>query len=379
MKKKLLSMVVLATLSLTSLVGCGSQKSEDEILIGGIGPLTGDASSYGTSVKNGAELFLDEYNANGGFDGKKIKLLFEDDEADATKALNAYDKLVNKEEVSMVFGAVTSGSSTAIADRAKSDQIPMISPTATEPNITKKGGEYVFRGCYIDSLQGETLSKYAIEDLSAKKASILYNVSSDYSKGIAETFKKKFEAAGGEVVSFDSYNSGDKDFSAQLTKIKNLNPDVLVLPDYYDTVGLITDQARTAGITAQFLGGDGWDSPKLFEIGGDSVEGAIFVNHYSPEDESEDVQKFVKSYKEKYNADPDAFAALSYSTLQVLTKAIESAGSTDADAVKDALAKTDLDTITGHVTFDKNRNPIKSVSVIKIQDGKQTLVKKINP
>ncbi len=383
MKKRLLGGILALSMLTMGLVGCGNgQGSSDdagEIVIGAIGPLSGAASTYGQSVKNGAQVFLDKVNANGGIDGKQVVLKFEDDEADPTKSINAYDKLVNQDGVKLLLGPVTSGAANAVGPNATADGVPMITPSGTETNLTTTGGEYVFRTCYIDATQGEVISKYASENLGAKTMAILYNKDSDYSIGIAEAAKAQFESNGGTVVEYISYNDGDKDFSAQLTNIKSSNPDVLVLPDYYSVVPVIADQARKIGIASQLMGGDGWDSPELVKIGGDAVEGAVFVNHYSPDDSDPEVQEFVNSYKEKYGETPDAFAALSYSTLQLFEEAITKAGSTDGEAVKDALKNIDVDTISGNIRFDENRNPQKSVSIIKIENGEAKLETKVNP
>ena len=383
MKKRLLKGVLAVSILAMGLVGCGSgQSSEnggDEIVIGAIGPLSGAAATYGQSVKNGAQIFLDKVNANGGINGKQVVLKFEDDEADPTKAINAYDKLINQDGVKLLLGAVTSGSANAVGPNATADGIPMITPSGTETNLTTTGGEYVFRTCYIDSTQGKVIAKYATENLKAKTIAILYNKDSDYSIGVAEAAKEQFEANGGKVVEYLSYNDGDKDFSAQLTNIKSSNPDVLVLPDYYSVVPVIADQARKIGITSQLMGGDGWDSPELVKIGGDAVEGALFVNHYSPDDSDPEVQEFVNSYKEKFGQTPDAFAALSYSTLQLFEEAITNAGSTDGEVVRDAIKNINVDTISGNIKFDENRNPQKSVSIIKIVNGEAKLETKVNP
>ena len=383
MKKRLLRGVLAVSILAMGLVGCGSGQSsengEDEIVIGAIGPLSGAAATYGQSVKNGAQIFLDKVNANGGINGKQVVLKFEDDEADPTKAINAYDKLINQDGVNLLLGAVTSGSANAVGPNATADGIPMITPSGTETNLTTTGGEYVFRTCYIDATQGEVIAKYATENLKANTMAILYNKDSDYSIGVAEAAKEQFEANGGKVVEYLSYNDGDKDFSAQLTNIKSSNPDVLVLPDYYSVVPVIADQARKIGITSQLMGGDGWDSPELVKIGGDAVEGALFVNHYSPDDSDPEVQEFVNSYKEKFGQTPDAFAALSYSTLQLFEEAITNAGSTDGEAVRDAIKNINVDTISGNIKFDENRNPQKSVSIIKIVNGEAKLETKVNP
>lgn len=383
MKKRLLGGILAISMLTMGLVGCGngqgSSGDSDEIVIGAIGPLSGGASTYGQSVKNGAQIFLDKVNANGGIDGKQVVLKFEDDEADPTKAINAYDKLVNQDGVGLLLGPVTSGAANAVGPNATADGVPMITPSGTETNLTTTGGEFVFRTCYIDATQGQVIAKYSTENLGAKTMAVLYNKDSDYSIGIAEAAKTQFESNGGKVVEYVSYNEGDKDFSAQLTNIKGSNPDVLVLPDYYSVVGVIADQARKIGITSQLMGGDGWDSPELVKIGGDAVEGAFFVNHYSPNDTDEAVQEFVNSYKEKYGQTPDAFAALSYSTLQLFEEAITKAGSTDGEAVKEALKNIEGETISGNIKFDENRNPQKSVSIIKIENGEAKLETKVNP
>ena len=372
MKKNLLSGFIASVMAVTLLTGCGgastnSSSNENVIKIGSIGPLSGSASTYGVSVKEGAQLLEKEVNNAGGIDGKQVQFIFEDDQATADSAMQAFNKLVHDEKVSAILGPVTSGSTLAVAPNATSSKIPLITPTSTEPTITSVGGEYVFRGCFIDSFQGESLAKYAKDTLGKKTAAILYNASSDYSKGIADSFKKTFEANGGEVGEFLTYSSDkDTDFNAQLTKIKNLNPDILVLPDYYNVVGLIAKQARGMGIESQFLGGDGWESEDLAKIGGDAVTGSIYINHYYSGDTDENVQSFVENYKKEYNKEPDCFAALGYDSAKILVEAIKTAGSTDADAIKSALANTQLDSVTGNIKFNDERTAIKSAVLIKV-------------
>lgn len=380
MNKKIFSTILLSIMTLTFFSGCSSSSNDSDIIkIGGIGPLSGDAATYGTSVKEGAELYLEEINNNGGIDGKKIKLIFEDDQADPNSAKQAFNKLVDKDGVCSILGAVTSGATLAIAPDTTNKNIPMITPSATEPTITKVGGEFMFRGCFIDSFQGEILARYAKDTLDKKTAAVLYNAGSDYSKGIADAFKKEFEDNGGKVVQFLSYNDGDTDFKAQLTKINSSSPEVLILPDYYNVVGLIAKQAREMGIDSQFLGGDGWESEDLIKIGGDAIDGALYINHYFSEDDTEVVKNFVTSYKEKYNKEPDAFAALGYDTFKCLVTAIDDADSTDPKKIRDALSKVTLDSVTGSISFDENRSAIKSACIIKINGDKKVLADKVNP
>ncbi|MGL5352222.1 MAG: ABC transporter substrate-binding protein [Clostridium sp.] len=378
MKKRLLACVIAGTMAISVLAGC-SKEDDKTIQIGGIGPLTGPASTYGQSVKEGAELYVEEINNAGGVLGKQVELSFEDDQADPNVSIQAFNKLVDNDKVVAVLGPVTSGAATAVAPNATTKEIPLITPTGTEPNITKVGGEFTFRGCFVDSFQGEILAKYAKENLGKKTAAVLYNAGSDYSKGIAESFKKDFEAKGGQVTDYLSYNDKETDYNAQLTKIKASNPDVLVLPDYYNVVGLIASQARDKGITAQLLGGDGWESEELATIGKDAVNGALYINHYYSADKDESVKKFVDSYKAKYNKEPDAFAALAYDSMKVLLKGIEDAGSTDGVAVKDSLKKVELTSVTGNIKFNSERSAIKSASIIKVNGDKKELVDKVNP
>ncbi|AWK50225.1 ethanolamine utilization protein EutJ [Clostridium beijerinckii] len=386
MKKTLLSGVLASVMSMTLLAGCGgdtgsstSGATGDVIKIGSIGPLSGAAATYGVSVKEGAELLQKEVNDAGGINGKKIQFIFQDDQADPNSAMQAFNKLVDDEKVCAILGGVTSGATLAIAPNATSRQIPMITPTGTEPSITKVGGEYMFRGCFVDSFQGEVLAKYSSETLKSKTAAVLYNSGSDYSKGIADSFKTKFEATGGTIGEFLTYNDKDTDFKAQLTKIKSLNPDILVLPDYYNVVGLIAKQARGMGIQSQFLGGDGWESEELTKIGQDSVNGALYINHYYSADTDTAVKSFVDSYKKEYNKEPDAFAALSYDTSKILVKAIEKTGKTDGAAIKDALAGMEMTSVTGNIKFNSDRSAIKSAAIIKVDGDKKVLAGKVNP
>ena len=380
MKKKLLSGLVALMMSTSVLVGCGSSGSDNEVIkIGGIGPLTGSASTYGNSAKEGADLFIKEINDAGGINGKKIELIFEDDQATPDGAMQAFNKLVDKDGVSAILGGVTSGATLAIAKNSTERQIPMITPTGTEPSITNEGGDFMFRGCFIDSFQGEILAKYTTDNLNKKTAAVLYNAGSDYSIGIAKAYKETLEKNGGTVVEYLSYNDGDTDFKAQLTKIKGSNPDVIVLPDYYNVVGLIAKQARDISITSQFLGGDGWESEELVEIGGEAVDGALYINHYYSGDTSEIVKNFVESYKKEYNKEPDAFAALAYDSARVLVEAIKNADSTDGTAIKDELAKIEVESVTGKISFNEERSAIKGAAVIKLEGENKILADKLNP
>ena len=384
MKKKLLCGILASAMAFSVLAGCGGNSeggADSEVIkIGGIGPLSGPNSTYGISVKEGADLLAEEINAAGGINGKKVEFIFEDDQSDNTVAALAFNKLVDKDGVCAILGGVTSGTTLAIAPNSTNKKIPMITPTGTEPTITNVGGDFMFRGCFVDSFQGEILAKYTKEKLGKTTAAVLYNSSSDYSKGIANAYKETLEKNGGQVVEFLSYSSDkETDFKAQLTKIKSANPEVIVLPDYYNVVGLIAKQARDMGITSQFLGGDGWESEELTKIGGTAVDGAIYINHYYAEDTDENVKSFVDSYTKKYNKTPDCFAALSYDTAKILVKAIEKANSTDGTAIRDALAGMEINSVTGNIKFNEERSAVKSAAIIKINGDKKELNDKVNP
>ena len=254
----------------------------------------------------------------------------------------------------------------------------MISPTSTNPKVTQVG-DFIFRACFIDPFQGTVGAKFAFDELKAKKAACLFDVGNDYTKGLSEFFKAKFTALGGEVTGFEGHATGTTDFKAQLTKILATKPEVLYVSDYYNDAALIAKQARELGFKGPLIGGDGWDSPKLVEVGGSAVEGCFFTNHYAKDDTRPMVQDFVKKYKAKYNADPDALACLAYDATNLMLDAVKRAGKPDGSAIRDALKTTDMSVVSGQVKFDADRNPIKSAVIIEIKGGKQVFRASVNP
>lgn len=355
------------------LTGCGDsnvQQDNSSIKIGGMGPLTGSAAIYGTSIENGAKLAFEEINSNGGVLGKKLEYISLDEKADPIEAVNAYNKLIDS-GVSAIIGSVTSKSTLAVAEIASQDGIPMITPTATQIDITKEGSS-VFRTCFTDPYQGSVLAKFSKDKLNAKTAAILVNTSSDYSDGITKAFIAQANKEGITIVAKEGYSENDKDFKAQLTKIKGENPDVLMIPEYYEQSALIATQAREVGIKSTFIGPDGWDGiiKALDPSAYTTVDNSYFTNHYSSEDQNKRLQAFLTKYRDTYKEEPTAFSALAYDTVYVLKSAIESANSVDKNELVEAIKKTDLDGITGHLTFDKNNNPVKAVTLIKVKDGK---------
>lgn len=351
----------------TATAGAGTDANT--IKIGAMGPLTGSLAIYGVTATNGTKLAIDEINKNGGILGKQIELNLLDEKGDTTEAVTAYNKLVDWGMVALI-GDITSKPSMAVAELAATDQIPMITPTGTQFDITAAGPN-IFRVCFTDPYQGEVLATLASDKLKAKTAAVFVNNSSDYSDGVAKAFIQKAEEKGIQIVAKEGYSDGDKDFKAQLTKLIPLNPDVIVVPDYYEPDALIASQAREIGLKSQFIGPDGWDGVvKAVDVSSHNVlEGALFTNHYSVDDSSEKVQNFVKAYKETYKEDPSAFSALSYDAVYMLKDAMEAAGSTDKEAVTKALREISFDGVTGKLTFDENNNPVKAVTIMKVTNG----------
>ena len=360
--------------------GC-AKKESDHFVIGGIFPLSGPVAVYGNEARNGVELAVLEINAAGGIGGKQIKLISEDDEGNPEKTVNVYKKLTTKDGVKVIIGSLTSGATAAITSLAQAQKVVLLAPAATLPSITD-AGDFIFRACFIDPFQGTVGGKFTAENLGKKRAAVLYNITNDYSVGLYENFKIAFEKAGGSLCAAESYSDGDKDYRAQLTKIKNAAPDVVYLPDYYGTVALIAKQLREQGIDTAMVGGDGWGG--LMENAGDEVVNGFYSDHYAADSTDEKVTQFVDSYKKMYKTTPVSFAALAYDCVYLLKDAAERASSaSDTTSLKEALEKTNGSYVTGNLTFDEKQNPIKSAVMMEIvkKDGKLTAVYKaaVNP
>lgn len=346
----------------------------DTIKVGVYGDLTGQTSSFGQSTINGIRLAVDEINAAGGVNGKKITLISEDDQGRPEQAKTVMSKLINQDKVQAVLGEVASSNSLAAAPVAQEARIPMITPSSTNPKVTEVG-DYISRVCFIDPFQGSVMAKFAANTLKAKTAAIIGDVQSDYSKGLTEFFTKEFTKLGGKVVAEQKYAQTDPDFKAQLTAIRNTNPDVIYIPGYYGQVAIIAKQARELGMNMPLLGGDGWDSPELWKLGGDALKNAYISNHYSAENPAPEIQNFVKAYQAKYNVVPDALAALAYDAAKVLADAIKRAGGTDSAKLRDAINATkDFKGVTGSITLDANRNAIKPAVILELNPSASKFV-----
>ncbi|MBP2633331.1 MAG: braC 3 [Firmicutes bacterium] len=381
----LLAGLVMSTSLLTGCGGAATQADSKEILVGGNFEMTGGIANFGTQTTNGLKLAFKQINDAGGINGKKIKFIIADNKSEPSESANATTKLITNDKVKVVVGAVSSSNVLAAIPIAESNKIPLITPTGTNPKITVgedgKVNKYVFRSCFIDPFQGSVMANFATKTLNAKTAVVYSDSSSDYSKGLAEIFTKEFEKKGGKVLGQEAFLQKDQDFKATLTKIKALNPDVVFLPAYYEEVGKIQKQAHELGITAKFLGTDGWDDPKMVDVAGkDAVEGNFFSNHYSAQDTDPHVKSFVDAYKAEYNQEPSALAALGYDAGLMIADAIKRAGSDDPEKIRTALEQTkNFQVSTGIISLDDSHNPIKSAVVIEMKDGKQVFKEKINP
>ena len=367
--------------TLCIILSCSTQGA---LKIGLVTPLTGDVKTFGESSKNCFLLAVEEANAKGGIFGKKIETVITDDKNDPTEASNAGSKLINQDMAKFIIGSVSSKCSIPLSEICQSSGVVMVTPTSTNPKVTVRDDgsrkDYIFRACFIDPFQGTVTAKFALDNDSAKTAAVLFDVGNDYTKGLAEYFKKAFTGGGGKVLVYESYTKDDVDFSALLTKVKQANPDVVFLPDYYNKVGLIAKQARQMGIGAPLLGGDGWDSPDMLKIAGDAIHCVCFTNHYSPQDPSPEVQDWVKKYEAKYGSKPDALATLAYDATNMLLEGIRRAGTLDAKKVRDALAGLkNFKTVSGEVSVDNYGNPVKNAVILKYVPTGQEYVTRMMP
>lgn len=382
---KLLSLVIILVFIIGMISGCGDSTSKD-IKIGVVYELTGNTASFGTAAANGAKLAFKEINGKGGVLGKQIQTVVADNKGEPSESANAMTKVITQDKVVAVTGFTTSSNGIAGSTVAEANKIPFVAAATTNPKVTvdEKTGkvkDYTFRVCFIDPFQGTVGANFAMNTLKVKKVAIMVDNSSDYSKGLAKFFKEAFTKGGGTIVAEEAYLQKDQDFKTILTKIKGTNPEMIYVPGYYEEVGKIIKQARELGITVPFVGGDGWDSPKLTEIGGAvALNGAYFTNHYSVEDTSPASKAFVEAYKKEYGQVPDAMAVLGYDAAYVLVDAIKRANSTDPAKIREALAGTKgFKGVTGETTLNETHDAVKSAVIIEMKDGKQVYKETVKP
>lgn len=350
------------------------------IRIGFFGDLTGPTFNFGLSAKNGLLMAAEEINRAGGINGHQIEIVIEDDKGSPEEAAQVAGKLIDKDKVLAIIAGGASGNSLAAAPKAQSAGVPLVAPSSTTPAVTQ-AGDYIFRACFIDAFQGEVMARFAAKTLRAKKAAIMLDFNSPYSRGLTDFFEFSFAKLDGQILLKQSYKQGDADYRGQLSAIKAANPDVIYVPGYYGDVAIIAKQARQLGLTIPLLGADGWDAPELWELGGEALNGSYISNHYSADDPAETIQRFVRAYRQRYsNLTPDAHAALAYDALRFLVEAIQRSGTTEGPKLRDALAATkNFAGVTGIISMDQNRNAVKPAVILKLQDGKYIYQETIQP
>lgn len=357
-------------------------RAQEPIIVGEFASLTGSEATFGINSNNGVQLAVDEINAAGGLlGGRKVQVVVEDDQSKPGQPSAAVKKLINSDKAVAILGEIASSRSLEAAPICQEAKVPMVSPGSTNPTVTEKG-DFIFRVCFIDPFQGTVMAKFALDTLKVRKVAVLTDVKSDYSKGLAQFFVEYFRGHGGEIVAERSYSGGgtDRDFKAQLTAVKAAAPEAIFIPGYYTEAGLIAKQARSLGLKVPLLGGDGWDSPKLFEIGGSALEGCYFSTHFSAKDTAPKVQDFVKKYTAKYNTPPDGMAPLGYDAMMILASAMKTANSTEGAKVRDALAQVkDYEAVTGKISIDDKRNATKSAVVLQVKGKEAEFVASVAP
>lgn len=373
------------------LSACGAGTGQAKtIKVGVIAELTGDIPAVGASCKNAAEMAVQEVNDAGGLEvggtKYKVELYIEDNAGKADQSASSAQKLITQQNVVAIIGPNASRYAIPASEIAESSKVVLISPWSTSPKTTlnantNESKKYVFRAAFIDPFQGRVIAKFALDNLKATKAAVLFDVASEYNKGIAEFFKSTYEENGGTIVAYETYTTGDKDFSAQLTKIKDAGPDVIFLPNYYSEVPLQIQQAHRLGIEVPFLGSDSWGSSELITLCGSDCEGYYFSTHYAADAATPVATKFIEAYKAKYGNTPDDVAALTFDSFGLLWQALQTAGSVDREAVREAMAKIpNYEGVTGNMSFTEGSgDPIKSAVILQVKGDKFVWFANANP
>ena len=374
---QLIASVLVTTTALLTSSGCNRQP--DTIKLGDFASMTGTEAVFGQNVNKGTRLAIEESNAAGGVLGRTLELITEDDQSKPGESATVVKKLISRDKVVVILGEITSGRTLEAAPIAQAAKIPLISPGATNTEVTAKGN-YIFRVCFIDDFQGTVMAKFARDTLKLKRVAILSSVSSAQSVGLAKYFRERFTSASTVIAAEQKYSEGDKDFRAQLTAIKAAGADGIFVPGYYAEAALICKQARDLGLTLPLLGVDGWESPDLLAIAGAAAEGCYLSTHFSPESKAPVVVAFNERYQKRWGLSANALSVLGYDATMLAIDAIRRAGSTDGAKIRDALAATqDYPAVTGAITFDANRNPTKNAVVLTVKNGTFTFVQDVSP
>ena len=351
------------------------------LLIGAVGALTGPEAHFGLETQNGVQLAVEEVNAAGGVQGRLLALRSYDSQSRPEEAANAMTRLVSQDRVLFVVGENASSNTLAMAPAAARGEVPLISPSSTNPRVTTEGGPYVFRVCFTDTFQGQLLARYARETMRAQRVAMLVDQKSDYAVGLARVFAARFGALGGTIVSEEAYAKGDTDFRGQLTRAKSARPEVLFIPGYYSDVGPLARQARELGMRATLLGGDGWDSgERLGELGGGAVEGALYSTHFAADNPGSRVQDFLARYRTRFGHVPDALGALGYDAARVGIDALRRSGGTGGPMLREQIARTrDFDGVTGRITLGPGRDAVKPAVIVRLVKGEPTFAAEVAP
>ena len=378
--KRIILLVLSVIMILGTLSGCAGKATDSDVIkIGVLEPMTGANAAGGEMTVEGIKLANEKI---GEVLGKKVELVIVDNKSDAVESTNAASKLIDKDKVVAIIGSYGSSLSMAAGDVVKAAEVPAVGCSPTNPLVTLNN-DYYFRVCFIDPFQGTVMANYAFNEIGAKTAAIIQDVQQDYSVGLSAFFEESFVGLAGanSIVGKSSYNTGDQDFTAQLTNLSALNPDVIFAPGNYGESALLIKQARDLGMTMPILGGDTWESPEFLSIGGAAVEGAVYSTHFTAESPVTDVSKvFLEEYKAKYNQDANAFAALGYDAYMVIIDAIEKAGSVDSNAIRDKIAATtNFVGATGNITLDSNGDAVKSAVINKVENGKFVYLTTVEP
>lgn len=371
---------LLAALACACFSAAAARAQPEPIKIGEFASMTGKEAVFGQFSHKGAQLAVEEINARGGVLGRPLELLLEDDQSKPGEAATIVKKFVSRDKVHALLGEISSSRTLEAAPIAQNAKIPLLSPGATNPDVTTKG-DYIFRACFIDPFVGTIMAKFAHDSLKVRRIGILSSVTSAQSVGLSRFFRERFTAAGGSVVVEQKYSDGDKDFRAQLTAIKAAHVDAIFIPGYYTEAALIARQARGLALTLPLFGGDGWESEKLLEIGGEAMNGTFYSTHFTPENKEPKVAEFVKKFKARWNNEtPDAYAALGYDALYILVDSIKRAGGTDGDKLRQAIGATkNFSGASGVTTLDQDRNASKPATIIAARDGKLHFHKTVAP
>jgi branched-chain amino acid transport system substrate-binding protein len=363
MKKTILLLILISMLLPAALFA----QTAEPIRVGVFLDITGATSIFGIPSRNGIKLAVDEINAAGGINGRRLKIFLEDNQGRPETSKEVAAKLINENKVHAILGDVASSNSLAVAPLVQEAEIPMITHASTNPRVTAVG-DYIFRTCFIDPFQGEAMAKFAFNELKARRVAIFSDINSDYSKGLTENFSQTFTQLGGKIVAKELYVQSDNDFKAQLYKIKSRKPDAVYLPGYFGQTGIIAKQARRLKMLMPLLGGDGWDAPELWKLGGYALNNSYITNHFAVDNPSPGVQDFIKKYEAEFNEKPDSLAALAYDSVYVLADALRRAGTTDGDLLRDTIAQTkNISGVSGKIVqIDKNRNAVKPVYILKL-------------